>query len=108
MGAKTFKNQTSFSLTLTLFVRRGDNPANLLNVQSLTLAAGQSQNYTYSDDSNPYLNGMGAATNGGPDAISASQHVVQRGSPVDNLYNQNSVVTISMSGHSLVVQSSNR
>lgn len=107
MGAKTFRNQTNSSLTLTLFVRKGDNPASLLNIQSLTLAPGQSQNYNYSDNSNPYLNGMGAATNGGPDAISACQYVIQRGSPVDNLYNQSNTITISMSGHSLVVQSSN-
>lgn len=107
MGAKTFSNKTSSSLILQLFVRKGDNPANLLNVQSLTLAAGQSQNYTYSDSSNPFLNGMGVATNGGSDAISSFQYVIQRGSAVDNLYNQNSKITISMSGQSLVVQSSN-
>jgi hypothetical protein len=107
MGAKTFRNQTNSSLTLTLFVRKGDNPANLLNVQSLTLGAGQAQSYTYSDSSNPYLNGMGATTTGGQDAISSYQYVIQRGSAVDNLYNQNNTVTVSMSGHSLVVQSSN-
>lgn len=107
MGAKTFRNQTKSSLSLQLFVRRSDNPANLLNVQSLTLAPGQSQNYTYSDDANPFLNGMGVQTNGGPDSISAFQYVIQRGSAVDNLYNQNSVVTISMAGQSLTIQSSN-
>lgn len=107
MGAKTFRNQTNSSLTLQLFVRKGDNPASLLNIQSLVLGAGQSQAYTYSDSNNPFLNGMGVTTNGGSDAISAFQYVIQRGSAVDNLYNQNSVVTISMSGQSLVVQSSN-
>ena len=107
MGAKNFKNQTKSSLTLQLFVRKGDNPASLLNVQSLVLAAGQAQNYTYSGSSDPYLNGMAMTTNGGPDAISASQYVIQRGSPVDNLYNQNNTITITMSGQSLVVQSSN-
>ncbi|HEX8467124.1 MAG TPA: hypothetical protein VF620_04900 [Allosphingosinicella sp.] len=107
MGAKTFRNQTSFPLTLQLFVRKGDNPASLLNVQSLMLAPGQSQNYNYSDNANPYLNGMGVQTNGGADALSAFQYVIQRGSPVDNLYNQNSVVSISVAGQSLTVQSSN-
>ena len=107
MGAKTFKNQTNSQLSLQLFVRKGDDPASLLNVQSLMLAPGQSQNYNYSDNANPYLNGMGVVTNGGADGISAFQYVIQRGSPVDNLYNQNSVVTISMAGQSLTIQSSN-
>ena len=107
MGAKTFVNKTNSSLTVELFVRKGDDPANLLNVRSLVLSAGQSQNYTYSDNSNPYLNGVGVWVNGGNDAISELQYVVKRGSAVDDLFNTKSTITISMSGQSLVIQSSN-
>jgi hypothetical protein len=107
MGAKTFVNKTNSSLTVQMFVRKGDNPANLLEVRSLVLSAGQSQNYTYSDSSNPYLNGVGVWVNGGKDAISELQYVVTRGSPVDDLFNTKSTVTISMSGQSIVIQSSN-
>ncbi|MEA3063200.1 MAG: hypothetical protein QOJ94_2981 [Sphingomonadales bacterium] len=107
MGTKTFNNKTNSSLSLQLFVRKGDNPADLLNVQSLIIPAGKSERYTYSDNGNPYLNGMGVSTNGGPDAISSGEYVIQRGSAVDNLFNQNDTITIGMTGHSLVVQSSN-
>jgi hypothetical protein len=107
MGTKTFNNKTNSALSLQLFVRKGDNPADLLNVQSLFIPAGKSERYTYSDNGNPYLNGMGVSTSGGPDAISSSEYVIQRGSAVDNLFNQNDTITIGMTGHSLVVQSSN-
>ena len=107
MGAKTLINNTQSSLTIQLFVRKGDDPANLLNVQSLVLPAGQRQNYTYSDNSNPYLNGVGASVNDPNNAISEFQYVLKRGSTVDDLFNTRNTVTFTMSGLSLVVQSSN-
>jgi hypothetical protein len=107
MGAKTFINNTKLSLTVQLFVRKGDNPANLLEVRSLVLAPGQRLNYTYSGDSNPYLNGMGVSVNDPKDAISEFQYVLQRGSTVDDLFNTRNTITISITALSLIIESSN-
>lgn len=107
MGAKTFINKTNAPVTLQLFVRQGDNPANLLNVQSLVVQAGQSVPYNYSDSANPYLNGLGAVLNASGNLVQSFQYVTTRGSAVDNLLNTNSIVTIAETGQSLVITSSN-
>jgi hypothetical protein len=107
MGAKTFTNNTNAAVTLQLIVRQGDDPTHILNAQSLVIQAGKSQAYTYSDSSNPYLNGLGVSLNANGNLVQSFQYVTTRGSAVDNLLNQNSMVVIAETGQSIVVTSHN-
>ena len=108
MAAKTFINQTNSELFIQLFLRSGSDPANGQGVQAVHLAVGQQKQVQYGNDQNPYLDGMAAMIVGGSDpAPSIFQYVLERSSAVDNLYNQNDIITISSSGQTLAVQGSN-
>jgi hypothetical protein len=107
MGAKTFINQTSYPLHITLTVRSGDTPGNEAGTQEFELAASQSQFYPYSDGTNPYLDGLVAVVDSAGSIIASQQAVTVRSSSVDDALNMNDTLSFSLQGQSLVVAYSN-
>lgn len=107
MPGKTFRNQTSYDLSITLTPRAGDNPGNDLAPVSFSVRSGGSQYQAYGDDRNPYLDGiaLNGAGNGG--FIAAQEFAISRGSAIDDGLNKNDHVNISQSGTAFTLGFSN-
>jgi hypothetical protein len=58
VGAKLFTNQTSWSLSVSLLVRNGEDPRNQAETKEFKLNAQQSQWQEYGSEINTYLNGI--------------------------------------------------
>jgi hypothetical protein len=94
-GQKTFINNTSRDIAVTIVVRAGDDPSHTAGSQNLTVNANSQQQVSYGNDSNIYLNGL-SLTPVSPDGLfgEVSFSVTTRGSPIDNALNTNSVMVL--------------
>ncbi len=108
MGTKLFRNNTGKDLSVELEVRKGDSPSETLDMKSFSLSRGQSLNYTYSSDQNPFLNGMSVNAADGSSVIAEQQFIFKRGSELDNEFNMNNTVTFGLIAQSITVAFSNR
>ena len=106
-GAKTFVNRTSSPVSVSLFVRQGDNPANLVGTVSFDLKAGETKNIQYSNATNIYLSGysLSAAFNGA--TFSQDATIMVRGSLLDNQWNTNNVFEINFAQSSFTINAHN-
>lgn len=94
-GTKVFTNNSGSALTLTLFIRNGENPGNEAGTVIIQLANGQSVTQSYGSDTNSqFLDGVAV-------------EVVTRGSAVDNLFNMNSKIQFTGNGNSITITGSN-
>lgn len=107
MGAKTFINNTEYGVTVMLTVRRGDTPGNVAAVDSFSLGRGEHLLVTYSEDNNPYLDGISVNALGNGNIILAQDFVATRGSDVDNALNTNNTVSFGMQNQSIILSYSN-
>jgi hypothetical protein len=91
-GRKLFVNGTPNTLTATIAIRMGDNPANSAGKQTFTLNPGQQSWITYGNDSNIYMNGISVVTIANGAVIGEQEFVVQRGGNLDNMLNKSNVI----------------
>ncbi|MCD1257241.1 hypothetical protein B5M42_000130 [Paenibacillus athensensis] len=93
-GRKTFHNQTNHNLSLTLYIREGENPSNSAGTQDMALSPYESKVVEYGNSRNIYLNGfvLVALLNG--EIMSRQEFVVTRGSQLDDKLNRNSIIDI--------------
>jgi hypothetical protein len=96
MGAKTFRNATQYDLSIMLTVRRGDQPGNEEGTKSFSLSKGQRQFVEYSSGANPYLDGIAVNAVEYGNIVASQEFVITRGSQVDNEFNTNKCIDISM------------
>jgi len=93
-GKKTFHNQTNCNLSLTLYIREGDNPANNAGTQDIALSPYESKVVNYGDSHNIYLNGIVLVALLKGEVMSRQEFVVTRGSQLDDKLNRNSIIEI--------------
>jgi hypothetical protein len=103
LGAKTFVNNTGYSLSVMLTVRRGDQPGTEAGVDSFSLGQGWSLFVQYSGPENPYLDGIAVNAVDRGNIIASQEFVITRGSDVDNALNTNDTVDFGLQNQSLVL-----
>jgi len=106
-GAKTFVNRTSSPVSVSLFVREGDNPANLAGTVSFDLKAGETKNIQYGNATNIYRRGYSLSTAFNGATFSQNATITVRGSSLDNQWNTNSVFEINFAQSSFTVNAHN-
>jgi hypothetical protein len=93
-ASKVFINDSSVDLRVTIFVRKGADPANgNSSVKSFSLAAGGQESVAYGSSTNIYINGLAFAANEGQQQTAESSHVLVRGGTWDNVLNTNNTIT---------------
>ena len=106
MGAKTFINQTGHDLNIELTVRQGDEIGDAAAVETFLLCNGNQQFFQYSQDDNPYLDGIIA--NAADDAnIGGELYAYAIGDSGDDMLNTNDTVTFSLQGASVILTCTN-
>lgn len=105
MGTKRFINNTGYNLNVTLAVREGADPGPSVFTRNFQMGVGGDQVYTYSDDSNPYLNGISVAASDTEQGTIVGADFIgsQRGTTIDNELNMNDTVLISLQGQNIVL-----
>jgi hypothetical protein len=103
VGAKTFVNNTGYSLSVMLTVRRGDVPGNEAGVDSFSLGSGTSLYVQYSGDENPYLDGISVNAVDHGNIIASQDFAFTRGSEVDDALNKNNTVGFGLQNESIVL-----
>jgi hypothetical protein len=106
-GVKTFANQTDAPLTMTLFVRAGDNPANYAGTMAFSLNPHESKTIEYGNAQNVYVNGyvLISAFNG--EIMTKQEVVTVRGCPLDNQFNMNSKFEVGLQAGTFVINAHN-
>lgn len=106
-GAKTFINNTGKELSVTLYIRMSENPANSAGSKQFNLSVGQSEYVSYGDAVNIYLNGISVASISDGAIIAEQEFVITRGSNLDNQLNMNDTVTFTYPGGGFQISTSN-
>jgi len=89
---RLFVNDTSVELTVTLYVRQGDNVGVSISPSTaFTLPANGSIFITYGNTTNPYLNGLSFEGTG---VANQEVQVATQGDPTDTLLNDNDTLTL--------------
>jgi len=109
MPAKLFINNTGYAVSGNLTVRMGSQPGkNHSSVQfSLDPSMGSQQTVYYGDPSNPYMDQLEVSTLALGGYIICNQIIVTRGSVLDDMFNTNDTITLSLDNQSFVVNTSN-
>ncbi|HEY0396379.1 MAG TPA: hypothetical protein VGD01_18025 [Candidatus Elarobacter sp.] len=103
MGQKLFSNKTKYDLDATLIVRQGDTPGHEAGTKKFVIPAMKDMPYTYSNGSDPYLDGVAVTTKDPGGAIGAKVRVITRGGSVDNALNTNSSIVFTQQDESLLL-----
>ena len=107
MGQKMFINNTQYSVSVQLEVRKGSTPGSVESIKDFNLAKGQQEMVKYSGDANPYLDAIVVSLDEGGDLVSTQHFVLERGSPVDNQFNTHDTVTITNQDENILLAYSN-
>jgi hypothetical protein len=107
MGAKTFINNSSYTLSVMLTVRQGDQPGHVFSVNSFSIGPNGTLAVQYSGDNNPYLDGISVNAVGNGNIITSQNSVNTRGSAVDNALNTNNTVSFAIQNTSILIGFSN-
>jgi hypothetical protein len=107
-GTKEIKNKTSEKLMITLTGRIGQNPDDQGEPVEDSIEPNESKKITFGTSDNPYLNEMEIEMKAkGEDYIRLSLRVLETGSPVDSLFNNNAAITIEEATFSFLVSGGN-
>ena len=98
MGAKTFENNTQYALAVMLTVR--SDPT---NTKSFALDPHGRQAVRYSDDHNPYLDGILVDVVDKGNSISRQDFILHPGSTLETEVNTHDTVIFNLTGDSLVM-----
>ena len=107
MGAKTFINQTGHDLNIEITVRAGEETGDAAAVESLLLQNGNQQYFQYSEDDNPYLDGIIANAADDPN-IAGEMYVYAKNDSGDDALNTNNTVTFTVQDTSVILSCSNQ
>lgn len=107
MAKKTFVNQTPFSVHGELMVRAGNEPGKNLNSIAFTIEENNSQEVTFGDDENPFMNGVELSIDAQGGIILANLIILSKDSSLDIEFNKNNTVYINVAQNSLVVTTAN-
>ena len=98
-GKKTFVNETSKNLNITMFIRAGGNPRDEGGTEMVSVHSGQQIEAIYEGFPGPegyvFLNGLLLEWSEDTDIVGVSRKVGQRGDAWDNTLNTNDTVVIS-------------
>ena len=103
MARKTFINQTPYDLSVELTPRMGDAPGHEGTAVQFALKPQTQSQILYGDDKNPYLDGIMVKAHGEGNILTSTGKVVKRGSTVDNDFNTNDQVLVTMNRDWLVL-----
>ena len=106
MATKTFMNNSSATLQITIFIREGTNPLNQDGTVSFTLDPGETETVIYGTVENIFLNGILLFTIV-EDLYSNIQFVTLANSELDELLNTNDVITITKQQTDYVLSGTN-
>jgi hypothetical protein len=107
MGQKMFINNTTNNISVQLQVRRGDTPGHKKYDKDFSMSQGQHEMVSYSESSDPYLDGICVNTIDNGEIIATQQFVISRGSPLDDDFNTNDTVTFTMAKENIILAFSN-
>lgn len=91
-GLKLFTNTTGYGITVTLVIRKSDNPRNTAGTKDFSLTLGQSSWQEYGNDIDIYLNGIKLAAFLKGEMIGQQYIVIDRSSSLDNALNTRNAV----------------
>jgi hypothetical protein len=106
-GVKTFINHAPSTVSVSLFVRQGDNPANQAGTTSFDLKSGETKKVTYGNSSDIYVNGYNLVAGFGGDVFDQQATVTSRGSSLDSQWNTNSVFEINFTQSAFAINAHN-
>jgi hypothetical protein len=106
-AAKTFVNKSSLPISISLFVRQGDNPANQAGTTSFDLKPSETRKVQYGNSTDIYVNGYSLTAGFSGDVFSQDATVTARGSSLDNQWNTNSVVEINFANNGFSINAHN-
>jgi spore coat polysaccharide biosynthesis protein SpsF (cytidylyltransferase family) len=106
-GSKTFINHSPSTVSISLFVRQGDNPANQAGTVSFDVNSHESKNVQYGNSSNIFVNGYSLVAGFNGDVFNQDATVTSRGSSLDNQWNTNSVIEINFAGNTFSINAHN-
>jgi hypothetical protein len=86
-GRKLFTNRSPHPLSVTLKVRKSEDPRDSAGSKDFSLPAGQSQWQEYGNDIDIYLNAINLVAENNGAKIAQQLIVITRGSPLDNELN---------------------
>ncbi|GEM44666.1 hypothetical protein [Deinococcus cellulosilyticus] len=105
MGTKRFINNTGYNVSVTLAVPEGADPGPSVFTRNFQLSVAGDQVYTYSDDLNPFLNGISVAASDTEQGTIVGADFIgsQRGTTIDNDLNMNDTVLINLQSRNIVL-----
>ncbi len=106
-GTKTFVNHAPSGVSVSLFVRQGDNPSNQAGTTSFDLKPGETKKVQYGNSSDVFVNGYSLVSGFGGDVFNQDATVTSRGSSLDNQWNTNSVFEINLSQNIFTINAHN-
>lgn len=106
-GVKTIANQTEAPMTMTLYVRAGDNPSNYAPSTSFNLNPGEVKTVQYGNATDVYVNGYVMVTAFSGQLLTKQEVVAVRGCPLDNTWNTNSKFEIKFQGGDFLISAHN-
>jgi hypothetical protein len=106
-AAKTFTNHAPSTISVSLFVRQGDNPANQAGTTSFDLKSGETKKVAYGNSSDIYVNGYSLVAGFSGDVFNQDATVTSRGSSLDNQWNTNSIFEINFTQNAFSINAHN-
>lgn len=106
-GVKTFVNKAPSTISVSLFVRQGDNPANQAGTTSFDLKSGETKKVQYGNSSDVFVNGYSLVAGFSGDVFNQDATVTARGSSLDNQWNTNSIFEINFSNNAFTINAHN-
>ncbi|KPJ90231.1 MAG: hypothetical protein AMJ53_14365 [Gammaproteobacteria bacterium SG8_11] len=94
---KTFTNQSDVELTMTLLIRKGEDPQENYGTKIVTLTPKSTKGVEFGNDKNAYLNGIRIEASCNGSTLLLEQRVYHRDSEFDQILNNyNNVVIVAI------------
>ena len=93
-GYKVFSNKTLLALSVTIYIREGEDPKHCYGTLKISLNPGESRAVEYGCERNAFLNGIKVAYQFNGNLVHNSQRVIRKNSSFDALLNQNSTIVL--------------
>ena len=91
-GYKLFTNQSPYEMSVTLVIRKSEDPRDQAGTKDFSLNSRESQWQEYGNNVDIYLNGIKLAAVFNGKMLGQQYIVITRGSPLDNQLNMNNGV----------------
>lgn len=91
-GRKRISNNSTLPMTVTLWVRSGDDPWNQAPSTQRDLAPGETQWVEYGNETDRFLNGIEMVAHAHGGRITLQHLIIDRGSKIDDALNRNNAI----------------